>query len=173
MVEAIHQMRTIILACVTSYIFLSGVGFVVATPQEPLTLKRLSSDARPPKDAGLKRTIDRVRDSFVERDTGKLAECLGSGKVYVSLKSRKEEAGYYTSSQLQFIFDKMFKDLQTRSFEYSPRNIKGSDNGRAHLRSEWTFVALGSDKVVTEHLYLVLEKEKSGWRITEIRSSSR
>jgi hypothetical protein len=153
---------------------LNGLGWAQsAPPQERLSLKRLSADARAQKtDEGLNLTIDTVRSAFIERDTAKLASCLGSMKVYVSLKSRMKESGYYTRSQLQFIFDKMFQDLRTRSFEYSPKDINVDDD-RAYLRSEWTYVVFGSDKVVTEHLHLTFEKEKDGWRISEIKASSR
>jgi hypothetical protein len=143
------------------------------SPQERLSLKRLTSDARARKtDEGLNLTIDAVRGAFIERDAEQLSNCLGSMKVYVSLKSRMKESGYYTRSQLQFMFDKMFQDLRTRSFEYSPKDIIADDN-RANLRSEWTYVVLGSDKVVTESLHLTLEKEKDGWGISEIKASSR
>jgi hypothetical protein len=171
----IRQMRTITLAYAMTYLLLSGggLGVAAAAPQEKLTLKRLALDTKTRKDEGLQLTVDEVRSAFMERDTAKFARCLGSRKVYLSLKSRMKESGYYTRSQLQFIFDKMFQDLTTRSFEYSPRDIKGPDEGRAFLRSEWTFVALGSDTVVTENLRFTFEKEKEGWRISEIKSSSR
>jgi hypothetical protein len=98
---------------------------------------------------------------------------MGEKKVYVSLKSRADEAGYYTPSQVHFMLDKMFRDLRTRSFEYSPRDITISEGGRAYFRSEWTYMVLGLDTVVTEHLHFLFEKQKAGWRISEIKASSR
>jgi hypothetical protein len=149
------------------------MGWGQTPTQERLSLRRLSSDARARKaDEGLSLTIDAVKSAFIERDAEKLAGCLGSMKVYVSLKSRMKESGYYTRSQLQFMFDKIFSDLRTRSFEYAPKDIIAADD-RANLRSEWTYVALGSEKVVTESLHLTFEKEKDGWGISEIKASSR
>jgi hypothetical protein len=167
-------MQAVIFATTAVVLFLGATGAAqVPVPQERLNLKRLSTDARARKYEGLNLTIDTVRSAFLERDKGKLAGCLGSRKVYVSLKSRMKESGYYTRSQLQFIFDKMFQDLQTRSFEYSPDDIIQFDDKRAYFGSEWTYMALGSDKVVTEKLHFSLEKEKDGWRIFEIKATSK
>jgi hypothetical protein len=167
-------MRALTFVCASICLSLGGPAWAqVPLPQERLNLKRLSMDARARKDEGLNLTIDTVRSAFLERDTAKLASCLGSRKVYVSLKSRMKESGYYTRSQLQFIFDKMFQDLRTRSFEYSPKDIIQLDDKRAYFGSEWTYMAFGSDKVVTENLHFSLEKEKDGWQIFEIKASSK
>jgi hypothetical protein len=172
--KVLHRMRALTLIGASICLFLSGPAWAqVAPTQERLNLKRLSTDARARKDEGLNLTIDTVRGAFIERDTNKLAGCLASRKVYVSLKSRMKDSGYYTRSQLKFIFDKMFQDLRTRSFEYSPEDIIQVDDKRAHFGSEWTYMALHSDKVVTENLHFSLEKEKDGWRIFEIKASSK
>jgi hypothetical protein len=152
---------------------LSGGAVATESTQEAFTLRRLTNITKERKDAGLNRCIDQIRSSFMERDTKKLAQTIGKRKVFLSLKSRKSETGYYTKSQLQFIFDKMFKDLNTSSFDYSTRDVTISSDNHANIRAEWTYVILGSDTVVTEHLHFVFVKEKSGWRISEIKASSR
>ena len=165
-------MRRLIISCTMLYLLPLGAVSAQLPTQEILTLKRLSSDASKRKDEGLNATIGMVRSSFMNRDTDRLARCIGSKKVYVSLKSKVGEAGYYTRSQVHFIFDKMFRDHRTRSFEYSPSDITISEEGRAYFRSEWTYMVLGSDTVVTEHLHFLFEKEKDGWEISEIRASA-
>lgn len=166
-------MRTRKVAWSLSFLLLVGVGSVGSESRGTQILKRLAPKVEPRKDTGLDFAIQKVRDSFMERDTATLEECFGNRKVYVSLQSRTREAGYYTRSQLHFIFDKVFRDLRTRSFEYTPRDITISDDGRAYFRSEWTYVVLGSDTHVTEQLHFVFEKEEGGWRISEIKASSR
>ena len=78
----------------------------------------------------------------------------------------------FRKNPFEFIFDKMFQDLKTLSFEYSPRDIIPEENS-AYFRSEWTYVALGSDTVVTEQMHFLFAKEKDGWRISEIKASSK
>ena len=168
-----HPTRTLVSWCAMVYIFLSGGAIAADSTQEAFTLRRLTNITKERKDKGVNHCIEQVRSSFMERDTKKLARTIGKRKVYLSLKSRKSETGYYTKSQLQFIFDKMFKDLRTKSFDYSTRDITISDDNHANIRAEWTYVTLGSDTVVTEHLHFVFVKETSEWRISEIKASSR
>ena len=169
-----HPIRALILfSCAVIYLSVPCGAIAANPPQEAFTLRRLTNLNKERKDDGLDDSIKQVRSSFLERDTKKLARTVGKGKVYLSLKSRRSETGYYTKSQLQFIFDKMFQDLRTRSFDYSSRDVTISEDNRADFRSEWTYVTLGSDTVVTEHLHILFVKEKSGWRISEIKASSR
>lgn len=169
----LHHMRFLILTFAMVSLLPAAPAGSAEDSQERLTLKRLSTNAAKRKDEGLNVTISAVRSSFIDRDTDRLASCVGNKKVYLSLKLRTGEAGYYTRSQVHFIFDKMFRDHRTRSFEYSPSDITISEEGRAFVRSEWTYVVLGSDTVVTENLRFLFEKEKDGWQISEIKASSR
>ena len=142
-------------------------------PRQFYSVKRLVSESERDRDEGLQQRIHQVRLSFMERETERLEECFSGKKVFISLRSKKTEPGYYTRSQLHFIFDKLFEDLQTRTFKYSPSDITISKDGRAFFRSEWTYMVLGSDTVVTEHLHFSFEKEKGDWRIFELKSVSK
>jgi hypothetical protein len=120
----------------------------------------------------LTRTLTQVRRSFVEQDVDGLTGCLGEKKAFLSLKPRSE-AGYYTRSQIHFIFEKIFRDLRTRSFEFSSEDLTLSQEGRAFLRAEWTYLAAGSETAVTDRLHFTFEKEKSGWVISEMKGALR
>lgn len=168
-----HPTRMLILWCAINYLSVPSGAVAADSSQEAFTLRRFTNISKKRKDDGLNESIEQVRSSFLERDTKKLARTVGKGKVYLSLKSRRSETGYYTKSQLQFIFDKMFQDLRTRSFDYSSRDVTISEDNRADVPSEWTYVTLGSDTVVTEHLHILFVKEKDEWRISEIKASSR
>ena len=167
----IHLMR-ILVVCTISFLFLAvtNSGTSAGESQQPITLKRLTSDAKLRTDEGLNRIISGVRTSFLGKDSAKLADYFGSTKIYLSLKTKTQEAGYYTASQLQFIFEKMFQDLQIRSFEYSKKDITILGEKNAYCRTEWTYVALGSDAVVTERLIISFAREREGWKISEIRA---
>ena len=151
----------------------SGLMSAQETPRQFYSVKRLVTDSGRDRDKGLQQKIHQVRLSFMERKTERLEGCFSSKKVFISLRSKKTEPGYYTRSQLHFIFDNLFEDRQTRTFKYSPSDITISKDGRAFFRSEWTYMMLGSDTVVTEHLHFSFEKEKGDWRILELKSVSK
>ena len=166
-------MRFLTLACLLgSLVFPSG-AIGASPPQESLRLKRFTPEDEPPQDQELLRMIQKVKRSFLERDAAQLEDCFGSSKIFVSLKTSAGNPGYYTRSQVHFIFDKLFRDVATRTFRYSPRDVSISKDDRAFLRSEWTYVVLDSDSLVTEHMHFSFEKENEGWRISEVKASSR
>ena len=150
-------------------------GTAVAQENDPnyLSIKRLVPPSSSKRDDGLQETIHRVRQSFQDQQAVQLESCFATKKVFVSLRSKEVEAGYYTRSQLHFIFDKVFRDLQTRSFNYSPSDVTVSSDGRAFFRSQWTYKVMGSDTTVTELLHFSLEKEDDAWRIFELKSVSK
>lgn len=139
--------------------------------QEPSPLRRLVAKPDQPVDERLSRTLDEIRRSFLDRDSRRLDACLGEKKVFFSIQSRAAEAGYYTRSQLRFIFEKIFRELQTRSFNLAPEDVTVSEENQAFFRTEWTYVPAGSEVAVTEHLHFSFAKDKNGWRISEIKAA--
>jgi len=151
---------------------MAGLSFGQQDP-DYLSIRRLVPGTSERRDDALQETIHRVRQSFQEQQADQLEACFASKKVFISLRSKEAEAGYYTRSQLHFIFDKVFRDLQTRSFSYSPSDVTVSRDGRAYFRSQWTYKVMGSDTTVTELLHFSLEKEDDDWRIFELKSVSK
>jgi hypothetical protein len=151
---------------------LGGSSFGQGNDPSNLSIKRLVPASSSKRDDGLQETIHRVRQSFQNQQADQLEACFATKKVFISLRSKETEAGYYTRSQLHFIFDKVFRDLQTRSFNYSPSDVTVSRDGRAYFRSQWTYKVMGSDTTVTELLHFSLEKENDDWRIFELKSVS-
>jgi hypothetical protein len=121
----------------------------------------------------LGKTIDRVGQAFEVGDAEALEDCLVPRKVYLSLRSRGDEAGYYGRSQVKFMFAKLFRERKTDSFIYDPVDVEVSGDGTAHFRADWSYMVLDEDDVVTEHLRFRLERTKDDWRISEIRAQSR
>lgn len=128
------------------------------------------------------RTIDRVERAFKAGDPEALEQCLSEKRIYLSLKARGEEAGYYGRSQVKFMLAKLFRERQTDSFTYDPEDIEVSGRENAAFRAEWNYTALEADDVVTEELRFKLERAKGpegpygsngdDWRVSEIRAQS-
>ena len=152
---------------------MGGTAFAQDEDPDYLAIKRLVQPSTSKRDDGLQETIHRVRESFQDQKADQLESCFATKKVFISLRSKEAEAGYYTRSQLHFIFDKVFRGLQTRSFNYSPSDVTVSSDGRAFFRSQWTYKVTGSDTTVTELLHFSLEKENDDWRIFELKSVSK
>ena len=126
-----------------------------------------------PDDEGLFRLIDRIGSSFEAGDSDRLESCLVSGKVYLSLKSRQDESGYYGKSQVRFMFSKLFRERKTDSFLYDSGDVEFTGEESAYVRADWSYVVPDQDDVVTEHLRFKLDRGKNGWSVSEIRTQYR
>lgn len=170
--RASRRPRARCLLLAVALVSFGGTSFAQQSDSPYLNIKRLVPESNARRDDGLQETIHRVRQSFQDQEAAQLEACFATKKVFVSLRSKEAEAGYYTRSQLHFIFEKVFRDLQTRSFNYSPSDVTVSGDGRAFFRSQWTYKVMGSDTTVTELLHFSLEKENNDWRIFELKSVS-
>jgi hypothetical protein len=123
------------------------------------------------------RTIDRVERAFEAGDPDELEHCLSSKKIYVSLKARGDEAGYYGRSQVKYMFRRLFGERRTDSFTYHPEEVEVSGGASARFRAEWSYTGLEEDDVVTEQLRFKLDRAAGpngdDWQVSEIRSQSR
>lgn len=118
------------------------------------------------------RTINRVGSAFERGDAQDLGDCLAERRIYLSLKARGDETGYYGRSQVKFIFAKLFRERKTDSFTYDPDDIEVTGDG-ARFRAEWSYTLLDEDEPVTEHLHFRLERSNDDWRVSEIQSQLR
>ncbi len=156
-----------------------------AQSQTP-TIQRLISakneenrrSSREEEDFGpLSRTIDRVERAFESGDPDELDECLAEKKIYLSLKARGEEAGYYGKSQVKAMLEKLFRERRTDSFTYDREQVEVSRGESAAFRAEWSYVGSEANDVVTEELRFRLDRAKGpqgdDWRVSEIRAQNR
>jgi len=123
-------------------------------------------------DEALRHTLSNIRAAFLTQNTDRLADSLTDTKVFLSLRSAATEPGFYTRSQMRFIFQRMFRELRTKTFGYSPDDLDVSD-GRAFVRTEWTYTPTGADAPVTERLLFSLEKDQNSWVVCEIKAAPR
>jgi hypothetical protein len=125
----------------------------------------------------ISKTIDRVERAFESGDPDGLDECLAEKRIYLSLKARGEEAGYYGKGQVKAMLGKLFRERRTDSFTYDPGQIEVSRGESAAFRAEWSYVGSEAGDIVTEELRFRLDRAKGpqgdDWRVSEIRAQNR
>jgi hypothetical protein len=173
----------------TASILLVGLFFSGLSLGQTPSVQRLISaknqetrkGAKEPGDVErLSRTIDRVERAFEAGDPDELEQCLSEKKIFLSLKARGVEAGYYGRSQVKHMLAKLFSERRTDSFTHHPEEVEVTGGERAVFRAEWSYLAAEADDVVTEQLRFKLDRVKGSegrkgddWRVSEIRAQSR
>jgi hypothetical protein len=166
-----------------SWLFMAGICFAstASESQDPprylkhfieATEKR-ASDEDIERDGALEAVIAKIGNAIETEDANELDELTARRKIYVALGTRSDEAGYYGRAQVKFMFEKLFRERQTRSFTYDSREIEPTSDDGAYFRAAWTYAVLDEDEVVTTSLRFRLERAGDDWRITEIRSAPR
>jgi hypothetical protein len=155
-------------------LWLGGLCFLppIHAAQAPSTVRKLvSGEGETELDDNLKEVLASLREGFIRRETDLMKRFLGPKKVLLSGKSWPAEIGYYTGNQLHFIFQRKFRELETKAFQFSTRDVTVSDEDRAFVRAEWTYVAVGSDTPALERLQFAFEKERGQWFLSEIKTT--
>ena len=166
------RLRTLVKRLVWAPLVFSALTGATASAQVVSPYKRLVPKTDEPKlDSELTRTLGALRGAFLSRDADQLARALADKKIFLSL--RAAETGYYTRSQIRFIFQKMFREMRTQSFGYAREDVAVSDEGRAFVRTDWTYTATGAETPVTERLLFAFEKEQASWNVSEIKAAPR
>ena len=112
--------------------------------------------------------------AFGNGDADALQSLLVTGKrkIYLALETGDSQRGHYGPGQVQHIFGRLFREVETREFDYDSRRVERY-SGAADFRADWTYVILDTDEVVTERLQFKLEQDDDSWRIYEIRAATR
>jgi hypothetical protein len=158
-------------------------GSAMSSQQTPVYLKHSLTSARDKEreereDADLEipvdETISRVGQAFHQGDADALESCLATDKrrIYLALDIDDQKQGHYGPGQVQHIFARLFRTIETRSFVYDSREIERQSGG-AVFRADWTYLVLDTDEVVTERLQFKLDKGADDWQIYEIRAATR
>lgn len=167
-------------------ILLAGLLFSSSSPAQTPSMRRLLSASNEETRRGAKanedlsrvaRAIGRVERAFEAGDSDEIESCLSEKRIYLSLRTRGEEAGYYGRSQVKHMLGKLFRERRTDSFTYRPEDIELSRDDGAGFRAEWSYVPAEADDVVTEELRFKLDRSRSpdgdDWLVSEIRAQSR
>jgi hypothetical protein len=170
----------------TASILLAGVLFSSGSSAQTPSMRRLISAKNEETRHGPKasedlsqvaRTIGRVERAFEAGDSDQIEPCLSEKRIYLSLKARGEEAGYYGRSQVKHMLGRLFRERRTDSFTYRPEDIELSRDDSAAFRAEWSYVPAETDDIVTEELRFKLDRARSpdgdDWLVSEIRAQSR
>lgn len=161
-----------------------SLGSVLAPAQKkdrPTYFKYLSNhveeEETPPLDIhsedDLHKPISRIGAAFEAGDASHLEDCLVRSRIFLSLRAKGDQQGFFGPSQIKFMFDRLFEERKTRDFTYDSEDIEFARDGSVSFRATWTYVVLDEDELVAELLRFKMERSGDDWQVSEIRSTSR
>ena len=148
-------------------------------PEPPSYFKYLSAheeeEAPKPVDVrsegDLRKAIGRIVSAFEAGDASDVEDSLVRSRIFLSLRAKGDQKGFFGPSQIKFMFEKLFEERETRDFTYDSEELDFARDGSVSFRATWTYVVLDEDELVTELLRFKMERSGNDWRVSEIRSA--
>jgi hypothetical protein len=131
-------------------------------------LKQEEQKAGPQDPLKVFRGIERA---WQKENADGIVSYLGSGRVRIRVRGIGKEGGYYSKSQVKYLFRDMFKNIDHLKFEFVKfHNLEQPDRkvyGIAHRRCK----NHRSGKVFQDTVYVTLGREGSTWVVAEIKTT--
>jgi hypothetical protein len=121
----------------------------------------------------LREPIGRIGAAFEAGNASELEDCLVRSRIFLSLRAKGDQKGFFGPSQIKFMFDRLFEQRETRAFTYDSKELDFARDGSVSFEATWTYVLLDEDELVTELLRFKMERSGDDWRVSEIRSTPR
>ena len=112
-----------------------------------------------------------IQNCFIQEDAGKLSEILPVDyKIELRMGFLPPSSGFFSSSQVFYIWQKFFIENDTLDFELNKRDINPISSNVTILKARWSFRGKDSLKIRRLTLYFSLSKQDNRWVIRKIRA---
>ena len=100
-----------------------------------------------------------------------IAGYAGSGRVYLDVRGIGKKGGYYSRSQVKYLFKDMFKADDQVKFEFVKFHNLEEPDRKVHGIAYRSCKNHRSGKVFQDKVYVTLGREGSGWVVAEIKTT--
>lgn len=151
------------LICCSIFLFLMS-GFIIPY--------HIFSQAPEMSDTALEALFIILEDSFLQEDAERLTKILPAHyKIELRLGLLPPDSGFFSPSQVFYIWKKHFQESNTLNFELKKENISFISPKDIILQARWSFQRKDSPKIRALNLYFSLYREGNHWVIRKIRTS--
>ena len=131
----------------------------------------ISSQALEREEKALEDCFRIIQNCFIQEDAGKLAEVLPVDyKIELRMGFLPPSSGFFSPSQVFYIWQMLFIENDTLDFELNKRDIYAVSSNVTILQARWSFSGKDSLKIRRLTLYFSLSKQANRWVIGKIRA---
>jgi hypothetical protein len=100
-----------------------------------------------------------------------LSQFSASSKVYLSLKGMRNKGGYYSRSQVFYIFKNLFKNTRQVRFKFFQYQNLDKPDRRVYGIAYNNYKSVSSGRLIRDKVYVTLSREGKGWVVSEIKTT--
>jgi len=116
------------------------------------------------------KTFRGIENAWQREDANRLASFVGKGRVYLDVKGVGKKGGYYSKSQVKYLFKDMFKNDDQLKFEFVKFNDLEKPDRKVYGIAYRSCKNNRSGKVFRDKVYITLGREGPAWVLAEIKT---
>jgi hypothetical protein len=112
-----------------------------------------------------------IESAWQSEDANRLAGFVGKGRVYLNIRGVIDKGGYYSRSQVKYLFKDMFKADDQLRFEFVKFNDLDKPDRKVYGIAYRSCKNNRSGKVFQDKVYVTLGREGPAWVLAEIKTT--
>ena len=112
-----------------------------------------------------------IEAAWLRGDAAGLSKYMRDSKVFLNVAGLGEKGGYYSKSQVFYLFKGMFKATKQRRFQFIKYQDVSRNNKRVYGIAYRSFEDVSSGRLYEDKVYVTLKLEGERWVVSEITST--
>ena len=134
--------------------------------QKEKQVRELPSEVKSPQSV-----FRRLERAWKNADAKSISSMVGKKKAFIHIRGAGDSGGFYSRSQVFYLFKRMFKEYRQLKFEFVKfHNLERPDR-RVYAIAYRSCRIMRSDKVFQDKVYITLGREGRDWVVTEIKTT--
>ncbi|HER44366.1 MAG TPA: DUF4783 domain-containing protein [Candidatus Eisenbacteria bacterium] len=104
-------------------------------------------------------------------DARKLAAYAGDSKVLLNVRGLGEKGGYYSRSQVFYLFKGMFESTRHKKFDFVGFHEVGEKSSRIYGIARRNYEIVSNGRLFQDKIYVTLKQEGKRWVVSEMKSA--
>ena len=104
-------------------------------------------------------------------DARQLADLAGGSKVFLNVRGLGEKGGYYSRSQVFYLFKGMFKATRHKSFDFVKSHDVGKNSNKIYGIYRRNYEDTSNGRLFQDKIYVTLKFEGKRWVVSEMKSA--
>jgi len=104
-------------------------------------------------------------------DAQKLAGYAGESKVLLNVRGLGEKGGYYSRSQVFYLFKDMFKSTRHKKFDFVSFHEVGEKSTKIYGIARRNYETTSNGRLFQDKIYVTLKLEGKRWVVSEMKSA--
>jgi hypothetical protein len=109
-----------------------------------------------------------IESAWRSGDAQRLASFAGNSKVLLNVRGLGEKGGYYSRSQVFYLFKGMFKSTKHKKFSFVKFHDVGERSNKIYGIAHRNYEVVSSGRLFQDKIYVTLKFEGKRWVVSEM-----